>query len=172
MTLTTALLTMLPSNAATLALGYFWGRKVRAVVQMGETVRSEDPTSAQRYIAPKWMHLLSVVVAGVGVLTVLLGVLIVRSESRQERLIACVTDYSNDAAAAARARGMATVAVFDEIDAVFAQVNKAFDADPAAGRKQVRQAIEHYNEARAHAKQTQRANPVPDAPENACAELN
>jgi hypothetical protein len=170
MTLTTALLILVPTNIATLVGGYFWGRKVRAVVQIGEAM-SDDTGTRTQPSAPRWMYFLAVVVVLIGAAQVFLGVMVVGSESRQDRLVSCVAGYSNASAKAARARSSATNTVFAQIDAVFAEVQTVFDTAPADARERVRAAIKAYNESRQKARQAQKDNPLPESPQNACAEL-
>lgn len=171
MTLTTALLIMVPTNIGTLVLGFLWGRKIRAIIQIGETMSENADTPERRGSAPRWMYFLAAAVALIGIGMSVLGVLVVNNAGRQDKLVGCVAGYSNAAADVARTRAGATNAVFAEIDAVFEQVRAAFDAAPDAGRDKVLAAIDGYNSARAKAKQAQRDNPLPEAPQNACAEL-
>jgi hypothetical protein len=169
MTLTNALVIMLTSNTATLVMGYLWGRKVRAVIQIGEAVTTDPPKMKQSL--PRWVHLITGALVIVGVSTVVLGVLVIGNTSRQDRLVTCVIDYANAASAAGRARGAANTDVFEQIDGVFKQFGEAATVDPVAARAKALAAIDSYNRSREDVKTAQRDNPLPEAPEDACADL-
>lgn len=161
------------TNPACVLLGYLWGRKVRAVTRIESIVVNDEnsPPSTAKPAAPTWMRLLAALVALIGIGTVAVGFIALRSDTRQDRIVGCIYGYSNAAAAAQKARIAASNATFEQIDAIMLAVIEAFDTTPAEGSQRVRDAVSAYNEARREAKETQRDNPLPQSPENACADL-
>lgn len=164
------------SNSACLFLGYLFGRMARATVQMEESMAADTPDVAREapMSAPvgrrrlNAFRLLAWTVALIGAVTTAMGYVVIRN---QDRLVGCVVGYSNASSAAAKARSAAQNDVNTQIDNVMAAFQAAFTDAPAVGRDRVFGAIDAYNKARAKAKETQRDNPLPDPPEDACAEL-
>lgn len=168
MTLLTALLILIPTNVATFALGSLWGLSKGRSIRVGDVMTERTAPSTR---APRWMYVIAAMTAFVGVAVIALGVMVINAQSQQDRLVGCVEGYSNAAAAAQRARSAATSDVFNQIDAVFSKVLVVLDDAATDGRQQIFDAIKAYDDARTAAKQAQKDNPLPEAPENACADL-
>jgi hypothetical protein len=112
--------------------------------------------------------LVSVVLLTIGAGAVLGGWVL---SSRQDRIIGCVTGYSNALAVALDKRAAASEAARRELDEVMTTVADAFeDASPAAGDR-VRSAIRTYVERRQDTRETQAENPLPQPPRDVCADL-
>lgn len=169
----TLILVLVGSNAACLFLGYLFGRLARATVQIEEnmdTAQEEPPAGHGRRVTA--LHVISLVVVAIGLVTAVVGYQITRN---QDRIVGCVVGYSNAAAAAAKARSAASNAALDQLDMVMEAVANAYSAADLGqvndARAEVRAAIQNYVDARHDAKEAQRRNPLPDPPRDACAEL-
>lgn len=91
--------------------------------------------------------------------------------SRQDRIIGCVTGYSNALADTLDKRTAATQQAQESLDRVMEAVSKAFHSEDAATAARVRSAIENYVELRTKTKDTQARNPLPQPPRDVCRNL-
>lgn len=175
MNTTTTLVVILGSNSACLFLGYLFGRLTSSTVQIEENMDPEDEKPSETVSGRRKLNAIQVIawsVAFIGIVTVALGYVVIRN---QDRIVGCVVGYSKAQAAATKARSAANNDVFDQLDMVMETIGRAYAAADIGqtneARTAGRKAIEDYNKSRKEAKQAQRENPLPDVPEEACAEL-
>jgi len=171
----TLVVVLVGSNVACLFLGYLFGRLTRATVEIEETMEASDaaqPPSPEQKRKITALHVISLVVVAIGLVTAVVGYQITRN---QDRIVGCVVGYSNAAATAAKARAHASNVALDQLDAVMDAVAKAYAAADLGqvndARTSVRAAIQGYVDARHDAKEAQRKNPLPEPPQDACADL-
>lgn len=167
------LILVLATDSACLFLGFVFGRLTRATVEIeGHMATEEDPSVPvvvpERKRRVTGLQLVAAGVVVIGLITALIGFSVTRN---QDRLAGCVVGYSNASSAAFKARSRAQNEVNNQVDNVFAAFLAAFSDTPSEGRKRVFDAIDGYNKARIESKKTQKENPLPDPPEDACAEL-
>ncbi|ACU39458.1 hypothetical protein [Actinosynnema mirum] len=113
-----------------------------------------------------FQHVITLVVA---VLVVASVVQAVTFYQRTERIVGCQQGYQRGFAAALDARTQVSAEAQLALDEVMRVVSVSFSADGAlAQREQVRAAINDYLTKREQARETQRQNPYPAAPEELC----
>jgi hypothetical protein len=171
---------LLATNLACGFLGFLFGRMTRATVEIEEHMNHDNdspppsagPPSPRRLTS---LRVLAVVVALIGASTVVLGVVVTREQAaadeRDDRLTACVVGYSNALGDALEQRVAANTAANDAVDTVMQAFADAFSQLPEEARENLRLAFEHYTEMRREARVSIKANPLPDVPRDACAEL-
>lgn len=174
MSLTMALIIIVTSNGSTAFLGFLLGRLTRVTVEIGEKMSTEDeePKPEETPERHRWkilpLHIISIGVVVIGLVVALLGFSVTRN---QDRIIGCVAGYSNASSAAIKAGRAAQNEVNKQLDNFMSAILQAFSSAPEDARKLIFDSVKSYNEARTKAKETQRENPLPDPPEDACAEL-
>lgn len=160
------------TDTACLFLGFLFGRLTRATIQIEESmVTDEDnpkPKTPTRRRRVTGFQVMSGFVVAIGLITALVGFQVTRN---QDRIVGCVVGYSNASSAAFKARAAAQNEVNEHLDDFMNAVLQAFSTAPADARQLIFDSVKSYNEARAKAKTTQRDNPLPEPPEDACAEL-
>lgn len=169
--------TLALTNLACLIIGYLLGRNTRAVTDIQEKLMADDTarpggeTHKQARSRLRRVHawqVLGALVALVGIMTAVFGVVLIRN---QDRLTGCVTGYSNALADTLDKRAAPQQAATEQLDRVMRAIVDAYATASAEAQVEVRRAIEAYVVARDEAKKFLAANPLPDAPRDACAEL-
>lgn len=174
MSTSTIMLVLVSSNIACAFLGFLFGRMTRAAVTIEDHMSTGDeippvtdsPTRRRRRVTA--IQVMAGALVFIGVATTALGIVLTRN---QDRIVGCLVGYSNASSVAIKAGRAAQNKVNDQLDNVMGAFQSAFTDSPAEGRDRVFKAIDAYNRVRTEAKRVQRENPLPDAPENACAEL-
>lgn len=170
-------LVLVLSNLACVVLGYLFGRMTRATVTLEEQMKENDspPQDVQPARRLTSQRVLALVVALIGVGTIVLGIVVTREQSaadaRDDRLTACITGYSNALADALDRRTAANSETNEAVAGVMQAFADAFSQAPADARENIRKALVAFTEARDRAKTASTENPLPAAPRDACAEL-
>lgn len=173
MSVTTVAVLVVSGTSAGLFIGYLLGRLTRSVMEIEKRVtdhineNGEAPDKSRRFRLSA-LHIIAVGVVVTGLVTALIGVNVTRN---QDRIVGCVAGYSNASAAAFKQRSAAQSVVNEQLDGFMQAVLDAFSTAPADGREKIRLSVESFVEARQEQARVQRENPLPEAPENACAEL-
>jgi hypothetical protein len=105
------------------------------------------------------------VLVAVGATTVVTGI---QLSDKQDRIIGCVTGYSNQLADALDARFEASSQAQLALDEFISTVSSA--TPTPEGRRLAQRALADYQQKRADAKAAQQDNPYPPAPRDACKE--
>lgn len=160
------------SNLGCVCLGFLFGRLTRAAVQveqrMVDVTEDSPPPKPARHRGPTALHVISLAVVFIGVVTAVVGFGVTQN---QDRLTGCVVEYSNATADALTASRAAQRVVNEQIDGFMKAILDAFNSLPEEGRKAVLESVQDYLDARAEQVKVQRENPLPEAPRDACAEL-